>query len=46
LIAYFIGNISAKKYQNAFTCIKVIVTITRRPASADRTARCEYQAGL
>jgi len=24
LIAYFIGNISAKKYQNPFTCIKVI----------------------
>ena len=21
---YFIGNISAKKYQNAFTCVKVI----------------------
>ena len=25
LIAYFIGNISAKKYQNPFTCVKVIV---------------------
>jgi len=25
LIAYFIGNISAKKYQNAFTYVKVIV---------------------
>ena len=24
LIAYFIGNISAKKYQNAFTYVKVI----------------------
>jgi len=24
LIAYFIGNISAKKYQNPFTCVKVI----------------------
>jgi len=24
LIAYFIGNISAKKYQNAFMCVKVI----------------------
>jgi len=24
IIAYFIGNISAKKYQNAFTCVKVI----------------------
>jgi len=23
LIAYFIGNISAKKYQNAFTYVKV-----------------------
>jgi len=22
LIAYFIGNISAKKYQNPFTCVK------------------------
>jgi len=26
LIAYFIGNISAKKYQNPFTCIKVIAS--------------------
>jgi len=25
LIAYFIGNISAKKYQNAFTYVEVIV---------------------
>jgi len=25
LIVYFIGNISAKKYQNAFTHVKVIV---------------------
>jgi len=25
LIAYFIGNISAKRYQNAFTYVKVIV---------------------
>jgi len=24
MIAYFIGNISAKKYQNAFTYVKVI----------------------
>jgi len=24
LIAYFIGNISAKKYQNVFTYVKVI----------------------
>jgi len=24
LIAYFIGNISAKNYQNAFTCVTVI----------------------
>ena len=24
LIAYFIGNVSANKYQNAFTCVKVI----------------------
>ena len=24
LIAYFIGNISAKKYKNVFTCVKVI----------------------
>jgi len=24
LIAYFIGNISAKKYQNAFTYVKAI----------------------
>jgi len=24
LIAYFIGNISAKKYQNLFMCVKVI----------------------
>ena len=24
LTAYFIGNISAKKYQNVFTCVKVI----------------------
>jgi len=24
LIAYFVGNISAKKYQNVFTCVKVI----------------------
>jgi len=24
LIAHFIGNISAKKYQSAFTCVKVI----------------------
>ena len=24
LIAYFIGNISAKKYQNPLTCVKVI----------------------
>ena len=24
LIAYFIGNISAKKYQNPFMCVKVI----------------------
>ena len=23
-IAYFIGNISAKKYKNVFTCVKVI----------------------
>ena len=23
LIAYFIGSISAKKYQNLFTCVKV-----------------------
>jgi len=26
LIAYFIGNISAKKYQNPFMCVKVIVS--------------------
>jgi len=26
LIAYFIGNISAKKYQNAFMCVKVIAS--------------------
>ena len=26
LIAYFIGNISAKKYQNPFVCIKVIAS--------------------
>jgi len=26
LIAYFIDNISAKKYQNPFTCIKVIAS--------------------
>jgi len=26
LIAYFIGNISAKKYQNPFMCIKVIAS--------------------
>jgi len=24
LIAYFIGDISAKKYQNPFTCVEVI----------------------
>jgi len=24
LIAYFIGNISAKKYQNVFMCVKVV----------------------
>jgi len=24
LIAYFIANISAKKYQNLFTCVRVI----------------------
>jgi len=24
LIAYFVGNISSKKYQNVFTCVKVI----------------------
>jgi len=28
LIAYFIGNISVKKYQNPFTCIKVIASQT------------------
>ena len=28
LIAYFIGNISAKKYQNAFTYVKVIHRVT------------------
>jgi len=26
LIAYFIGNISAKKYQNPFICVKVIAS--------------------
>jgi len=26
LIAYFIGNISAKKYQTLFTCVKVIAS--------------------
>ena len=26
LIAYFIGNISAKKYQNPFTCVRVIAS--------------------
>jgi len=26
LIAYFIGNISAKKYYNPFTCVKVIAS--------------------
>jgi len=26
LTAYFIGNISAKKYQNPFTTVKVIVS--------------------
>jgi len=26
LIAYFIGNISAKKYQNLFMCVKVIAS--------------------
>jgi len=26
LIAYFIGNISAKKYQNPFMCVKVIAS--------------------
>jgi len=29
LIAYFIGNISAKKYQNPFMCVKVIARQTR-----------------
>jgi len=26
LIAYFIGNISAKKYKSPFMCVKVIAT--------------------
>jgi len=26
LIAYFIGNISAKKYQNLFMCVKVVAS--------------------
>ena len=26
MIAYFIGNISAKKYQNPFMCVKVIAS--------------------
>jgi len=26
LIAYFIGSISAKKYQNPFMCVKVIAS--------------------
>jgi len=26
LIAYFIGSISAKKYRNQFTCVKVIAS--------------------
>ena len=26
LIAYFTGNISAKKYQNSFMCVKVIAS--------------------
>jgi len=26
LIAYFIGNICAKRYQNPFTCVKVIAS--------------------
>jgi len=26
LIAYFIGNISAKKYQNPFMCVKVVAS--------------------
>jgi len=26
LIAYFIGNISAKKYENPFMCVKVIAS--------------------
>jgi len=26
LIAYFIGNISAKKYQNLFMCVRVIAS--------------------
>jgi len=72
LIAYFIGNISAKEYQNPFTCQKLQqakggtffetrcksnttkannirtkyskLNQTRRPASADRTARRQFQA--
>jgi len=30
LIAYFIGNITAKKYQNVFTCVKDKVTANQR----------------
>jgi len=26
MIAYFIGNISAKKYQNLFMCVKIIAS--------------------
>ena len=26
LVSYFIGNISAKKYQNPFTCVEVIAS--------------------
>jgi len=26
LIAYFIGNISARKYQNPFMCVRVIAS--------------------
>jgi len=27
LIAYFIGNVSTKHYQNPFTCVKVVASL-------------------
>jgi len=39
-MAYFIGNFSAKKYQNPFTCVKVIASQRWGVFEAQRSKHC------